>query len=686
MDDGWAQEPLISALNAETTAASRSLIPRVSELEQPVVELRRSNGRTIGTGGHARPLIGTPTPLPVAATALQKRTREDQRGSQLFNFIGIFAIIFGACCALKLAIDHGLLGPVARILLGLIAGSAVVVWSERFCRRGPSALSYTLKAVGSSLLYVSLWAGSQLFHLFPASVAFAAMLLVTAWNGYMAWSQEAELITFYALIGGLLTLVLLSTGGDHEGFLFTYVAVIDLGTVFLLRMRRWPRLLVPALLGTAACFVGYYVRFFHSLPGTSGVWNAQSTETAIFAVGFAGIFSLVTTRIGSSDGVKGQTQWTSLLLPLANAGLLGGALAAVFEASGLHTALPWVMIVLAATFLAWVPLQKTSLAAAAHLAAAVVFLTIAISLKASGHTLTCAWLVEGLALFWISCTLRSETSLKCRALTLVSGTCYSLGLASLAAQWSSIWAGQVTQPLFTANLGSALITILTLGGATWLALPQLGAITRPPNLRVLLASLWALDAVALLLAVGELFSIPSPLRAAFANADFARILMSLALFGATAWISWHVAYPPKGPTPHRRQSQLFRLVTQVDVVLFNLLALFSLLRETSALWIQVSESLQRSLALSAVLMVYAGVLLATGFWRQQVFIRWQALVLILFTIAKVFLYDISGLSAGYRVAGFYALGVLLLTVSFAYQQDWLSLRTRTDATTGGEPT
>jgi len=286
----------------------------------------------------------------------------------------------------------------------------------------------------------------------------------------------------------------------------------------------------------------------------------------------------------------------------------------------------------------------------------------------------------------ISCTLRSETASKCRALILLSGTCYALGLASLATQWNWVWSGQAPQPFFTENPVSALITILTLSGATWLALPRRGAITWPANLRVLVASLSALDVVALLAALPELFSVASPKRAAFGNADFARTLISPALFGGTACISWQRAYPSRGLLPHIRQSELVRLVTEIDMVLFNLLAIFSLKCETPALWTQASDSLQRSLALSAVLMVYAGVLLETGFWRQQVFIRWHALVLVLFTIGKVFLSDISGLSAGYRVASFLALGALLLKVSFAYEHDWLSLRVLADAIAGGEPT
>ena len=52
----------------------------------------------------------------------------------------------------------------------------------------------------------------------------------------------------------------------------------------------------------------------------------------------------------------------------------------------------------------------------------------------------------------------------------------------------------------------------------------------------------------------------------------------------------------------------------------------------------------------------------------------QALVLLVFTIGKTFLYDTRNLSQGYRVLSFLGLGALLMTISFAYQKDWLSLR------------
>jgi uncharacterized membrane protein len=84
---------------------------------------------------------------------------------------------------------------------------------------------------------------------------------------------------------------------------------------------------------------------------------------------------------------------------------------------------------------------------------------------------------------------------------------------------------------------------------------------------------------------------------------------------------------------------------------------------------------------SAFFMAFGAVLLGVGFWRRSSFLRWQALLLIAMTIAKVFLFDISELSQGYRVFSFLGLGALLLAVSFAYQRDWLNLRSQGDQTT-----
>jgi uncharacterized membrane protein len=115
-----------------------------------------------------------------------------------------------------------------------------------------------------------------------------------------------------------------------------------------------------------------------------------------------------------------------------------------------------------------------------------------------------------------------------------------------------------------------------------------------------------------------------------------------------------------------------------SIIALNLVAVLACVREFETRWRHTAGNpeadLQKSLAISAFLMLYGAGLLAVGFWKRSAFIRWQALILLVFTIGKTFLYDTRDLSQGYRVLSFLGLGALLMAISFAYQKDWLALR------------
>jgi uncharacterized membrane protein len=116
----------------------------------------------------------------------------------------------------------------------------------------------------------------------------------------------------------------------------------------------------------------------------------------------------------------------------------------------------------------------------------------------------------------------------------------------------------------------------------------------------------------------------------------------------------------------------------LSTIAFNLIAVLTGVREIEAIWDNspptVDSALQQAVAISAFLMLYGAALLAAGFWRRSGFLRYQALVLLVFTIFKTFLYDMRNLSQGYRVVSFLGLGALLMAISFAYQKDLLHLR------------
>ena len=126
-----------------------------------------------------------------------------------------------------------------------------------FAAKGFPAFSYSLKALGTSIAYLSLWAASSVFHLAPNWLIFLAMTAVTIANAVLARRQKSELLAMYALAGGLATPALLAMGHDSAFFLFSYLALLNAGALLLLALHPWKRLAWAALLGTAVYYLGW---------------------------------------------------------------------------------------------------------------------------------------------------------------------------------------------------------------------------------------------------------------------------------------------------------------------------------------------------------------------------------------------------------------------------------------------
>ena len=673
---------------ANLTEELRALSARVEKLERELAALRGLRDDLTVESATVPVFLDSPTvsvvveqsvPPPKSPSSPQiQASLENRLGAQVFNRIGVFALLIGVTWFLKLAIDNQWIGPIGRIVSGLLAGAGIIVWSERFRRKGFPAFSYSLKAIGSGALYLSLWAAFQLYHLLPSEAALGAMILVTAWNAYMAWSQDSELLAAYALAGGLATPLLLSTGGNHQIFLFTYLLAIDLATVVLIRLKPWPRLLLGAFPATVLYFIGWYVQFY-----TGEALLVTSIFIALFFLVFAS-FSIATPGSTSATDAASHRSLKAIiaeiLLPLANAAFVSLAFYSLLQDSHNHAFLPWLMVILAATYLGLMRLPQGKVSAAIHLSLAIVFLTIAIPLKASGHWITVAWFVEGVALLWVARRITASASIESSLAS--SGTVLRwlacgaliLGLGGLFSV--SFWfdAG-LQRPFLNADFATAIIGIAAFSAATWLSLRAHGQNDEASEnwIRIALGCLIAINIVGVLLTLREIAPVSSnpSQHPAFLNADFATALVGIATLAVSALIALRVS--------RKTSSSLHWLqLAGASIIAINLVALLAGVREIEALWTRTiadpEADLQRALAVSAFLMLYGGVLLAVGFWKRTAFIRWQALILIVFTIAKTFLYDMRNLSQGYRVVSFLCLGALLMAISFAYQKDWLALR------------
>jgi len=83
-------------------------------------------------------------------------------------------------------------------------------------------------------------------------------------------------------------------------------------------------------------------------------------------------------------------------------------------------------------------------------------------------------------------------------------------------------------------------------------------------------------------------------------------------------------------------------------------------------WLGVTDG--ELYAYSAVWLGFGGVLLGLGLWRDVLAFRYASLVVVLLTVAKVFLIDLSALTGLWRAVSFIGLGAVLLLIGFVYQR------------------
>jgi uncharacterized membrane protein len=540
--------------------------------------------------------------VPAAPILAKPRTGnlEEKIGKYWLNRIGVFAILIGVAYFLKFAFDNDWIGPAGRVAIGLIAGIAVIVGSESVRKKNYLPFSYSLKAVGIGVLYLSLWGAFQVYHLIGSGVAFGAMIVVTAATMVMALAQDAEILAAYAVIGGLATPMLLSTGQNHEVALFSYVALLDAAVLVMAAYKPWRRLFWLSFIGTQVLYNGWADEYYS---------QSQRPITVFFAIAFGVIFALipVVTPHDRSRVVKG-TSTTLTLLPFLNAGALFFALFRMYESQS--ATLAWYAVGLAAMYLLLSNLFKyrdsadsavTTVISLLHVAIAIAFLTIAIPLKLDSHWITIGWLIESAVLLWIA--VRTQVDL----VRIMAGCTLALAIFRLI----FIDNYTVDRLILNARFLTYIVAVAILGGIVW-AGERYAYAAEKPLLRIAAIGLNVLALIALTLEAADYFT-----------------------------------------------AQRMQVLYQHDI---------------GTIYRQLQTA--KDFSYSAIWLVYGAFLMAVGFWKNSAFVRWQALVLVAFTICKVFLYDTSQLDKGYRILSFIGLGIVLMGISFVYQRDWLKLSAR----------
>ncbi len=154
------------------------------------------------------------------------------------------------------SIEHGLIGPAARVALGVLVGLGCLGLSE-WKREEYAALTSWLAGAGIAILYTASWASHAIYDLVPSWGAGLLMIAVTAACAAISSRRDSLPTAVLGLMGGFITPLALSTGEDRPVPLFSYLLLLDVGLLWLSYRRRWPSLAWLSLIGTAVYQLGW---------------------------------------------------------------------------------------------------------------------------------------------------------------------------------------------------------------------------------------------------------------------------------------------------------------------------------------------------------------------------------------------------------------------------------------------
>lgn len=277
---------------------------------------------------------------PVSLVPQPARNMEQALASRWLVWLGGAAIAIGGLLFIKYAHDSGLIPPIIRVLIGWVAGAALVgagEWLRR--KRGEGVKDYVpaaLSAAGLIIAFGSTYAAYALYNIFAPAVCFPVLAAISLAALWLA-TRQGPLIAALGLIGATFTPALVPSDNPSTSGFFAYLLVIVVASLWLLRKLNW------WWLGYAAVAAG----LGWSLLWITGYGITPSMPIGIFGLALGTAATLVPRGKNILQDSMGNLLDPKSITPVmgvAIAGIVAGALivAALALQSG-HASLPLIM-------------------------------------------------------------------------------------------------------------------------------------------------------------------------------------------------------------------------------------------------------------------------------------------------------------------------------------------------------
>jgi len=365
-------------------------------------------------------------------------------GENLINKIGILILVLGISYFVKYAIDKDWINEPARVGIGILAGSLVLFIAHKL-RKKYAPFSSVLVAGAIAIFYFTIAIAFHEYKLFGQEVAFAIMVVITAFSCLISLSYNRMELAVLSLIGGFAVPFMISTGSGNYVVLFTYIAILDIGILTLAYFKKWNLLHILAFIFTILLFAGWVTKDSLSL-------EPHYFGSLVFDFIFYLIFLIMTTINNLRN--KGSFSGIQLGMLASNNFVFYGIGMFILsqykpELRGLFTAFLAIMnmgysLLLFKKF----GLDKKGIYLLIGLS--LTFITLAIPIQFSGNNITMFWAIEAVMLMWLA----QKSQIK--SYRFASVIVQALMIGSLAMDWEVYTNAEdfniVLNPVFIAGL------------------------------------------------------------------------------------------------------------------------------------------------------------------------------------------------------------------------------------------
>ena len=639
-------------------------------------------------------LITDEKPKPKKEAPRSMEHLEMDLGKKIFSILGVLSIFLGMVFLVIFSWSRNFLGPIGKVAVGVFVGLLFLVVGDLLDRKKYTWFSRAMTGGGFGILYLIVYTAGGTFMLIPESLSTVLLAVVSICGVFFSLRYNSPLIAAEAFFLGYAVPFI----GGVTTYSLLYAAVLSAFLIGVSYRKDW------LYLGTGGVIITY-VMLWSWVFKNSLWWDFKETPASFnIAVVFSTVYMLLYNLMSVlSCKSKGSLQKR-----------FGGSLIAVINAVLFYSVTYLLMNTYHPNYLAAFTLALGALYLAlssiasqtggrnlflTYLVASFTLITIAIPLQLDYHLVTISWAAEAVIMMVLGIRKKHDalraygtgvgaiTALKtifidsfleggmASSMVFLSPRVFSY-LASIMAFFVIAWAYQSFQEkskkelqlqhlnfVGALSLLCLLILIEAKGSTTTVLWSLLGCFLAGWSLHHYRSGVHEKDGevdvsryfanLLFLVLMLKLISFDSSgLKSPYWTSNSEVSAYTLAFIVAIgAFLAVSVIYKSLAKLPYKGERLYHLYLLAAVFLMFWFLGI-----KLEGAWVSVAWSI---LALTVI---------GYGFAYVDKVARTAGIIILLVTVLKVFIYDLSKLDVIYRVLSFMVLGVILLLTSFAYSR------------------